>query len=220
MWGPVHVGAFVEACACRGLCMWRLLQGLQHLTLCMLAVVLFQTACTGVCAPGRLLACQRSRLYKCMMFVRMVMSSWSAPHFIASLKVSSQGPLFTMRSTACPCAFAHLPVPDNACRCVHLTNQVAVSLSRLPQLVDLDLSDCNNLGDAGLQSILKGLPLLQNLSLQHCAHITDSGAIPCRFTHAANWHSWHMGMFGQTASAKLSAMLSVSFFSALVRLEQ
>ncbi len=71
-------------------------------------------------------------------------------------------------------------------RCVHLTNQVAVSLSRLPQLVDLDLSDCNNLGDTGLQSILRGLPLLQNLSLQHCAHITDSGALSCRFTHAAN----------------------------------
>ncbi|DBB06974.1 TPA: hypothetical protein ACH3X3_009624, partial [Trebouxia sp. C0006] len=63
----------------------------------------------------------------------------------------------------------------NLSRCVHLTNQVAVSLSRLPQLVHLDLSDCNNLADTGLQSILRGLPLLQNLSLQHCAHITDAG---------------------------------------------
>ncbi|DBA85851.1 hypothetical protein WJX77_011838 [Trebouxia sp. C0004] len=63
----------------------------------------------------------------------------------------------------------------NLSRCVHLTNQVAVSLAGLPQLVDLDLSDCNNLGDTGLHSILRGLPLLQNLNLQHCAHITDSG---------------------------------------------
>jgi len=108
-------------------------------------------------------------------------------------------------------------VPDNVYRCVHLTNQVAVSLSRLPQLIDLDLSDCNNLGDAGLQSILRGLPLLQNLSLQHCAHITDSGALSCCFTHAANSHCWHMGMFGQNASAMLSTMLLVCF--ALVCLE-
>ena len=70
-------------------------------------------------------------------------------------------------------------------RCVHLTNQGATSLARLPNLVDLDLSDCNNLGDMGLQTLLRGLPLLQKLSLQHCAHITDAGA-------PLSWHPAHM----------------------------
>ena len=70
------------------------------------------------------------------------------------------------------CAVMHVDVR----RCAHLTNQGATSLARLPSLVDLDLSDCNNLGDIGLQTLLRGLPLLQNLSLQHCAHITDAGA--------------------------------------------
>ena len=101
MWGPVHVGA----CACGGLYMWRPVQATQHLALCMLALVLFQPARTGVRTLRWFLACQRFRLYKCMMFDLKVMSSYFTADSIASLKVSSPGPLFAMGSTASPCAF-------------------------------------------------------------------------------------------------------------------
>lgn len=178
MCGPVHVGA----CASRGNCK----DSSSCLMLCMLTFVLFHPACTGVCTLRQLLACQRSSLYRCIMFDLMVMSSYFTEDCSASIKVPSYGTLLQRGAQPVPAPFAHLHVHDNAYRCVHLTNQVAVSLSRLPQLVDLDLSDCNNLGDTGLQSILRGLPLLQNLSLQHCAHITDSGALSCQFTHASN----------------------------------
>lgn len=61
------------------------------------------------------------------------------------------------------------------CRCVQITNQGASSLTRLKSLQSLDFSDCGNLGDAGLQALLQGLPLLHTLTLQHCTHLTDAG---------------------------------------------
>ena len=65
------------------------------------------------------------------------------------------------------------------CRCVQISNQGASSLIRLKALQSLDLSDCNNLGDAGLQALLQGLPHLHTLALQHCTHISDAGpALP------------------------------------------
>ena len=65
----------------------------------------------------------------------------------------------------------------NVFRCVNITNSGAESLARLRTLQSLDLSDCN-VGDTGLQRVLTGLPVLQHLSLQHCAHITDMGTLP------------------------------------------
>ena len=67
------------------------------------------------------------------------------------------------------------------CRCVQITNQGVSSLTRLKALQSLDLSDCNNLGDPGLQALLRGLPLLHTLALQHCTHITDAGHAPLPF---------------------------------------
>ena len=63
------------------------------------------------------------------------------------------------------------------CRCVQINNQGASTLTRLKGLQSLDMSDCNNLGDVGLQALLQGLPHLHTLALQHCTHITDAGPV-------------------------------------------
>lgn len=61
------------------------------------------------------------------------------------------------------------------CRNPGITNQGVASLSRLRNLVSLDLSDCNSMSDPSLLALSSGLPLLQELSLHNCAHITDTG---------------------------------------------
>lgn len=83
------------------------------------------------------------------------------------------------------------------CRNAGITNEGIASLSRLTTLVSVDLSDCNSMSNPSLLALARGLPLLQDLSLHNCAHITDTGVktqrASCHVTPAAT-QSFHMTM--------------------------
>ncbi|CAE8731405.1 unnamed protein product, partial [Polarella glacialis] len=58
-----------------------------------------------------------------------------------------------------------------------------LALSALPHLVELDLSWCWNLGDAGLSAVLNAAPGLERLRLAGVKHMSASSLVPCCQMH-------------------------------------
>jgi len=69
----------------------------------------------------------------------------------------------------------------NFCECELLSDGAALTLaaSALPQLVELDLSWCWNLGDNGLGSLLDAAPGLERLRIAGLKNISAKSLVPC-----------------------------------------
>lgn len=94
--------------------------------------------------------------------------------------------------------------------CLRITDYAFLNLPRdatFDSLRILDLTDCRELGDAGVQKIVAAAPRLRNLVLAKCRQITDRSVVAITRL-AKNLHYIHLGHCSRITDAGVQALVT------------